>query len=327
MLGQLPTSTLGGTGLEVTRLGFGSGRLRGAQWGGGDLSEAAVGQVLSAVLDSGINFVDTAPDYGVSEERIGRHISHRRQEYILASKCGCLVATAPPADGHRESVKWDHDYRRANVIAGVEQSLRRLGTDYIDIVQIHGSPSLAQLEEGGTVEALLDLKRDGKIRFIGMSGTLPELRDHIEMGVFDVLQMPYSIVQRDHETVMAQAAALGAGVVIRGGAAKGAPDDEKPWDAGRSNLRRVERSDPFKNGNAERWWIAAALDELLEGMSRIQFTLRFTLSHPALQTAIVGTSRADHLQANIETLLAGPLPADVYQEAKRRLDLAGARPA
>ena len=122
MLGQPPTSTLGGTGLEVTRLGFGSGRLRGAQWGGGDLSEAAVGQVLGAVLDSGINFVDTSPDYGVSEERIGRHISHRRQEYILASQVWM------PA-GHRAAAGWTSRVCQLEARIQPRKCDRRRGTE------------------------------------------------------------------------------------------------------------------------------------------------------------------------------------------------------
>ena len=313
----LPTATLGETGLEVTRLGYGAMELRGGGRGR-ELSDEAVGRVLNAVLDSGINFIDTSPDYGVSEERIGQHISHRRDEFFLASKCGCLVAVEPQEGGPR------HVFTRENVIAGVEQSLRRMKTDYLDVVQFHGSPSRAELEEHGAIDALRELQREGKVRFIGMSGTLPHLRDHIAMGVFDEFQIPYSALQREHEGLIAQAAEAGAGTVIRGGAAKGAPAEDKSWDVGRG--REARPGDPFSTGDVQRRWETARLEELADGMSAMEFTLRFTLSHPSLHTTIVGTSNPDHLAANVRAAEAGPLPADVYDEAKRRLEAAGSRP-
>lgn len=199
-------------------------------------------------------------------------------------------------------------------------------TDYVDLLQFHASPSKETLIENGAIECVQDLKRQGKLRWIGMSGTIPNLKDHIEMGVFDEFQIPYSAVQRDHEDVITRAAEGGAGTVIRGGAAKGTPSDEKPWDAGRTGSTRGGPNDPFKTGDAERWWEAANLDELLDGTSRMEFTLRFTLSHPHLHTTIVGTANPDHLAGNVRAVEAGPLPADVYEEAKRRLDAAGARP-
>jgi aryl-alcohol dehydrogenase-like predicted oxidoreductase len=178
---------------------------------------------INEVLDAGINYIDTSIDYGLSEERIGRYISHRRGEYYLASKCGCLVGAPPTPRGQRGQ----HVFTRENVVAGVEQSLPRMKTDYLDIVQFHSSPSRQTLEEHGALEALLELREAGKVRFIGMSGTLPYLTDHIAMGVFDVFQIPYSAVEREHEAAIATAAQKGAGIVIRGGAAKGAPTEGK----------------------------------------------------------------------------------------------------
>ena len=100
-------------------------------------------------------------------------------------------------------------------------------TDYLDVVQFHASPSRRTLEEHGALDALLELREAGKVRFIGMSGTLPHLIDHIAMGIFDVFQIPYSAVEREHEAAIANAAQQGAGIVIRGGAAKGAPTEGK----------------------------------------------------------------------------------------------------
>src|ERR1700736_571297 len=222
VMADLPKRELGRTRLQVTMLGYGSMELRGAPRGR-DTTEAQAETILNAVLDAGINYIDTSIDYGLSEERIGRYISQRRSEYYLASKCGCLVGAPAAPRGQRGQ----HVFTRDNIVAGVEQSLVRMKTDYLDVVQFHSSPSRRTLEEHGEIEALLELKEAGKVRFIGMSGTLPHLIDHIAMGVFNVFQIPYSAVEREHEAAIATAAQKGAGIVIRGGAAKGAPTEGK----------------------------------------------------------------------------------------------------
>src|SRR5690242_2879851 len=141
----LPMRTLGRTGLQVTQLGYGAMELRGAPRGP-VVDDAQADQVLRAVLDGGINYIDTSIDYGVSEERIGAPLGSRRSEYYLASKCGCAV-NPPPGE------RADHVFTRENVVAGIEQSLRRLRTDYLDVVQFHASPSPATLEQQGGLEA------------------------------------------------------------------------------------------------------------------------------------------------------------------------------
>jgi aryl-alcohol dehydrogenase-like predicted oxidoreductase len=187
-----------------------------------------------------------------------------------------------------------------------------LQTDYLDVVQFHISPSRSELEEHGALEALLDLRRQGKVRFVGMSGTLPNLPEQIEMGVFDVFQIPYSALQSEHDALISQAAAAGAGTVIRGGAARGAlaPDKHGVTPIG------------MREGQARTAWDAAGLDDLLDGAPVTEFILRLTLSHPNLDTTIVGTANVDHLQANLSAARKGPLPADVLAEAKRRLTAA-----
>src|SRR5881396_326882 len=282
---DLPKRELGRTGLQVTMLGYGAMELRGVPRGR-EVTEAQAETILHAALDAGINYIDTSIDYGLSEERIGRYIANRRSEYYLASKCGCVVGATPAPRGQRNP----HVFTRDNIVAGVEQSLARMKTDYLDVVQFHASPSRKTLEEHDALEALLSLKRAGKVRFIGMSGTLPHLADHIAMGVFDVFQIPYSAVEREHEVAIATAAQNGAGIVIRGGAAKGAPTEGK--QAG----LRWER------------WQRAHLDDLLDGMTPMEFVLRFTFTNPDLDTTIVGTINPAHLQTNIDILQKGPLP-------------------
>jgi aryl-alcohol dehydrogenase-like predicted oxidoreductase len=302
----IPTRTLGRTGAEVTILGYGAMELRGEP-GGPVLEDADAGRLLNAVLDEGITLIDTSIDYGRSEELIGRYVSSRRDEYFLASKCGCLLT--PPADA---TPPYPHDYSAANVRAGVEQSLRRLQTDHLDLVQVHMSPSRDQLESDGTVEEMVSLRDEGKVRFLGMSGIEPNLADHVAMGIFDVFQIPYSALQRGHEALISQAADGGAGVLIRGGVARGTASEEKGW-----SVR------PLSGGDvpAEATWEAAGLDELLEdGMNRHEFILRFTLSLPGLSSTIVGTSSPDHVRSNVAMASRGPLPADVHAEAVRRLN-------
>jgi aryl-alcohol dehydrogenase-like predicted oxidoreductase len=296
---------LGRTGEKVTVLGYGAMELRGASRGPAIEDEEA-GRLLNAVLDAGINLIDTSIDYGRSEELIGRYVGHRRDEYFLASKCGCLLGP-PPADARPP---YPHDYSADNVRAGVEQSLRRLGTDRLDLVQVHMSPSRAQMEADGTVEALSALRDEGKIRFIGMSGILPHLPDHIAMGVFDVFQIPYSALQREHENLITAAVDAGAGTLIRGGAARGAPAEDKDWRQGPLGLAE---------GEGQRRWESSGVEDLLGEMGRLEFVLRFTLSHPGLSSTIVGTSKLEHLQANVTFAEKGPLPAELYEEAKGRL--------
>ena len=300
----MQTRRLGRTGADVTILGYGAMELRG-QPHGPAISDDDAGRLLNEVLDSGINLIDTSIDYGRSEELIGRYLGQRRDEFFLASKCGCLLQTPSGA-----RPPFPHDYSAGNVRAGVEQSLRRLHTDRLDLVQVHMSPSRAQMEADDTVETLQALRDEGKVRFIGMSGILPHLPDHIAMGVFDVFQIPYSAVQREHEDLITAAAKAGAGTLIRGGAARGAPSDDKGWQRGPLGLAE---------GEGQRRWESSGVDDLLDGMTRMEFVLRFTLSHPDLSTTIVGTSRVSHLLANLTAAQKGPLPADLYEEAKRRL--------
>jgi aryl-alcohol dehydrogenase-like predicted oxidoreductase len=302
----IKTRPLGRTGADVTILGYGAMELRGRPRGP-EIADEDAGRVLNAVLDGGINLIDTSPDYGRSEELIGSHVGHRRDEFFLASKCGCpLEAPADLPPPH------PHDYRPANVRANVERSLRRLRTDRLDLVQVHMSPSRQVLEENQTVATLRELQGEGKIRFIGMSGILPDLADQLAMNVFDAFQIPYSAVQRDHEDLIGRAADQGAGTLIRGGAARGAASAEKNWRIGPLTQQP---------GLGQRNWQHSGIEDLLAeaGIAPMEFILRFTLSHPGLSTTIVGTANPAHLASNIAIAEQGPLPPDLYAAAKERL--------
>ena len=219
----MQTRRLGRTGADVSILGYGAMELRG-QPHGPAIEDDDAGRLLNEVLDGGINLIDTSIDYGRSEGLIGRYLSHRRGEYFLASKCGCLLGPPPPD----ARPPFPHDWSAANVAAGIDQSLRRLRTDRLDLVQVHMSPSVAQMQADRTIETLVSAREQGKVRFLGMSGTLPNLPDHIAMGVFDVFQIPYSAVQREHEDLIT--------------AAGRAAPDEGPGARGRLGSPRVRAS-------------------------------------------------------------------------------------
>ena len=299
---SLPTATLGRTGEQVTKLGYGAMELRSRR-----LDPGEVDALLNTVLDSGINMIDTSPDYGASEEHIGRAISHRRDEYFLASKCGCPigdgVGETPPTNGPRE-----HVFTRENIRAAVEQSLRRLRTDHLDLVQFHISPSPEVLAEHDAVAELLSLRDEGKVRFLGISGTLPNLPAQIDMGVFDAFQIPYSAVEREHEEAITAAARAGGGTIIRGGVARGMPEPRPDYPEQYQQMIQA-RKERFEQTD---------LDDLLGEMDPMEFMLRFTISHPDLHTTIVGTRNPGHLAANVAAASRGPLPADVYASAKER---------
>ena len=298
-MAELPRRMLGRTGLEVTTLGFGAMELRGPPTGR-VLDDGDADRLLNTVLDAGINFIDTSIDYGRSEELIGRFIAHRRDEYVLASKCGC-VPGAP--------IGTDHIHTAANIRRGVEHSLRAMNTDHLDLVQFHRSLARGEFDADGALGELIALRDEGKVRFLGVSAVLPTLDEQIEMGLFDAFQIPYSALQREHEEAITRASDAGMGIIIRGGVARGAPDD---WSGRPYYMIATETMRDL--------WEAAALDDLLEGMTRTTFLLRFTLAHPALDTTIVGTSSLEHLASNLSEAMIGPLAPDVVTEAKRRLD-------
>jgi aryl-alcohol dehydrogenase-like predicted oxidoreductase len=309
----LPKSILGRTGLEVTKLGYGAMELRGTDHFP-RLSSKQASTILHSVLDNGINYLDTSPDYGYSEQLIGEQIAHRRGEFYLASKCGCPVEEPDVPHDQRKP----HDFSRANVRAGIEQSLRRMKTDYLDVVQFHVSPSRSELAANDSIAELLKLREEGKVRFIGISGTMPHLGDQIAMDVFDVFQIPYSVVEREHEDLIHKAAQSGAGIVIRGGVSRGVMvKDESVIDDYPAFLQPAFRA-------RRRLWQQSNIDDLLAGMAPMEFILRFTLSNPDMTTTIVGTANPGHLLDNVKMAAKGPLPADIYAEACKRFPKAAA---
>jgi len=288
------TRTLGRTGLTVAQLGFGAMELRGPKvWKGREVSDAQAEKILHAVLDAGINFIDTSVDYGLSEERIGRFISGRRGEYILATKCGC----DPKDVGDR----WEtpHTWTRENLRRNIAGSLQRMKTDHVDILQLH-CPKPEDVEKGDLVAEMKKMQEEGLTRFVSISTRLPELPTFVKWGCFDTFQIPYSCCEPEHHDCITLAAEAGAGIIVRGGIARGGPDNTFA-------------------GDRMKVWNAAKLEELCGDMSPSELILRYTMSHPHCHTNIVGTMNLDHLAANVAAAGKGPLPQALYDEVTRRV--------
>src|SRR3954453_8033834 len=211
------TRCLGKTDLLVSRIGYGAMELAGAPKARA-LDERDAIRFINRVVDLGINYIDTSIDYGLSERLIGKALEHRRGDVFLASKCACQVGV-----GHGGE---KHTYTGENVTAGIEQSLRRLKTDHLDVVQVHGNPTRKELEEGGVIDALLKLQRQGAVRHLGISSRLPLLAEFVDVDYFTLVQVPYSALQRQNEDVIAALSRTGKAVVARGVTGRGAPAKE-----------------------------------------------------------------------------------------------------
>jgi aryl-alcohol dehydrogenase-like predicted oxidoreductase len=302
-MNELATSMLGRTGIEVSRLGYGSMELRHTGTPARpQLDRATASSLLNGVLESGITYIDTSPTYGPAEELIGEFLSSKRDRFTLATKTGFVIEELPARR---------HVFTREVVRAGLEWSLRRLRTDYVDLVQLPGSPTPEELRELGTLDELEALRAEGKCRFFGISGWLPNLSEHLDQAAFDVFQIPYSALEQENASILPDAASAGIGTVVRGGVAQGAvvASGDAPVDASSEDRSAAQRAA----------WASANLDELLEGNDRAEFMIRYLLSNPSINTAIVGTSSIDHLHANVAAALHGPLSAEVYAAAQERI--------
>ncbi len=213
---------LGKTGLKVSPIGFGAfkiGRNQKTKYPAGYAlpSDHESERLLNAVLDMGINLIDTAPSYGISEERIGKAISHRRDEYVLATKTGERFVEG-------ESI---YDYSARATRESINRSLKQLKTDLLDIVYIHsdGRDEWIQ-QQTDVVETLQRFKEKGVIRYLGFSGKKTAGAE-LALNWADLLMVEYHSQDRSHQQIIEKAADRGIGVVVKKGLASGhLPADE-----------------------------------------------------------------------------------------------------
>ena len=196
------TREIGNSGINASAVGLGTWAIGGWMWGGTD--EKAAVDAIRASIDKGITLIDTAPVYGMgrSEEIVGRAISGQRDKIVLATKCGLVWHTQKGNHFFDQQDKPVHRYLGKDaIIYEVEQSLSRLGTDYIDLYITHWQDPTTPIAE--TMEAMEQLKKDGKIRAIGASNTsVEDLNAYVAAGQLDALQEEYSMVKRDIEETL-----------------------------------------------------------------------------------------------------------------------------
>ena len=275
MTNGLPIRTLGRTGLKVTHLGYGALELRGVTDEAGvperGLTDSQAETILNEVLDSGINYIDTA--------RGGTGLP--RSASAGTCRTGDPSTSSPPRRPERACWTAARSGRGKAPCAASKRACKRLRTDYVDVLQLH-NPWPEDLEPTGLLDALLEIKRQGKARWIGISTNLPDLPAHASVEAFDVFQTSYSTLQPEHADWITRLTEDGRGTIIRTRAAKGEPD--LPGSLAHS------RGIAFAT-DEDRWvnFEKAKLDELREeGESRVAFILRYTFAHPDISTVIVG---------------------------------------
>jgi len=293
---------LGSTGVQVSTYCLGA-MMFGA-WGNSDHDESV--RVIHAALDAGINFVDTADVYsrGESETIVGKALKGRRDDVVLATKVNGVMSDSPNERGN--SRRW--------IIREVEASLKRLGTDRIDLYQIHRPDPLTDVEE--TLSALSDLVHQGKVRAIGSSTFPPELivesqwvSERRGYERFRCEQPPYSLFVRGVErSVLPTCARYGMGVIVWSPLAAGwltgryRSLDDIDISSGRPS-RVPARFDPALPGNRRKLQLVDELDQVAKeaGCSLTHLAIAFAVAHPAVTSAIIGPRTMEQL----EDLLAG----------------------
>lgn len=306
---------LGNSGLIVSEVALGTMQF-GQKMNMGNLDQQQTNALVGFALDQGINFIDTADVYsaGESEEFVGNAIKGKREELVLATKC-----RLPMSDNFNRS-----GATRVNIMRGVESSLKRLQTDYLDLYQLHGWDSNTPLEE--TLRAMDDLVRSGKVRYIGFSNYLAwhgatalALQEKYNLNKFVTAQMYYSLVGRglEHEFVsMAEYHNLGVLVwsPLAGGFLSGKYERGKPAPGG---TRFGE------NGNFVPFDREAGYD-VIEAVKRVaarheasvaQISLAWLLAQPVISSVIIAGRKKEHLADNI-----GAVNVTLTDEDLRELD-------
>lgn len=273
----------GTTGLVVSVGGLGAGQV-----GDGALTEREAADLLGGALDAGITLIDTARGYGESEARIGRHVSHRRGEYVLSTKVGYGV------EGHE-------DWTASCVAAGIDRARRVMRTEVLDIVHLHSCPA-SVLRSSGVVEALVEAREAGSVRAIAYSGENDDLACALRLGVFDGVMASLNVC--DQRVLDEALPAIREG---RLGFIAKRPIANAPW-------RHVERP---VGKYVEVYWDrfrtmgfggeSASVTCVSEGVGWAEAALRFAAFVPGVSSVITGTASLEHLRANIDAVGGGAL--------------------
>jgi aryl-alcohol dehydrogenase-like predicted oxidoreductase len=270
----------GKTDLKVSALGYGAGMI-----GDETISEIDVETILHSVLDMGINLIDTARGYGISEKRIGRHLSHRREEYVLSTKVGYGI------EGH-------NDWTYGCIIAGVDEALQRLKTDYIDIVHLHSCP-IETLQHGEVIDALDEVVRKGKVRVAAYSGENEAFDFAVDSDRFGSGMASLNICdQRIIDRILHIAKDKGMGFIAK------RPIANASW---RFRERPVGHY-------CKEYWLRCNQMKLDLGMDELEIALRFSAFIYGVDSCIVGTTNLEHVKKNAELIDKGKLPEEIVTQ-------------
>ncbi len=310
----IPRRPLGATGLMVSEVGFGALEI-GRDWApdvNADPSHPSAeeaARTLNAVLDMGINFIDTAPAYWNSEEFIGRALAGRREEFVLATKVG----------EHCDRSGSVYDYSREAALRFIDQSLRRLRTDRIDLIQIH-SASMDVLNRGETLAALEEARQAGKVLHIGMSGGVAEAVRAIEIGGFETVQIPYNLLNisaEDHLLPLAREKQVGVIIMRPLAGGKLTEKFERLQNAAlREAIREIATRFTKAGAAGKRASDCAAESvsgELPEDLAHL--ALGYVLAAPEVSTIIAGSRRIDAVRSNL-TASRHPLAAALVERLR-----------
>jgi aryl-alcohol dehydrogenase-like predicted oxidoreductase len=312
----MQTRVLGTTGVNVSPLCLGA-MMFGA-WGNRDHDDSV--KIIHRAIEAGINFIDTADVYsaGESEEIVGKALAGRRENIVLATKAHASMGKDPNMKGN--SRRW--------LIRECENSLRRLGTDYIDLYQIHRPDPTADIDE--TLGALTDLIRAGKIRYAG-SSTFPGAEiveaqwtaERRGRERFVSEQPPYSILVRGIETeILPTCEKYGMGVIpwspLGGGWLSGKYRKDTEIEVSHRASRLPQRYDLSLPGNQAKLDAADALANLADkaGLTLVNLAIAFTLVHPAVTAPIIGPRTMEQLETQLDAADV-VLTADVLDEIDR----------
>ncbi len=273
----------GDTGLKVGALGFGAGHI-----GGPELSEEQAGTILNRAVDQGVTLIDTARGYGLSEERIGRHLSWRRDDFVLSSKGGY-------------DVPGTEDWSPENIRRGIERALRVLQTDHIDVFHLHSCP-LDVLRRDDLLGALDAARQAGSIRAAAYSGENAELDWAVQSGRFGSVQTSVNVAdQWSLHHALPEAQRRGLGVI-----------GKRPL----ANMAWTYAERPVGQYAEAYWERLQALnldagDLTMGGLDMAELALRFSAFVPGVSSVIVGTGNVANLERNVQLVEKGPLPAEV----------------
>ena len=275
----------GNNDIKVSALGYGAGVI-----GDSRLDNKTVDILLNSILDLGINLIDTARGYGLSEERIGKFISHRRKEFILSTKVGYDIPG---------TTDWTYDC----VTKGIDAALAKLKTDYIDIVHLHSCPK-STLEKGEVIEALLNAVDTGKVRIAAYSGDSEGLVYAVNSNKFKSIMASISICDQQ----------------VMGGLLQDAKNKHMGVISKRplANCVWKYKEPPNYDKASNEYWDRLNKMNFKFDMDWNELALRFSVFAPNVDSCVVASTNIEHITQNIAYIQKGKLPEDIFNTIRAK---------